>query len=174
MTAMNDTQTQTQSCPRLLFVACLIIALGAADLCAQKEAVTLKRESSPKKVHHSSDFGWIGGQDVTEEFTKLLESRGLKPGEELALDHRYRISGSHTLPDHFTLSTVKGAGFDVTDATKLKGNRPLLELGDGNTLRNLTITYLDTPELGPTGEEPGVTFAKRLGIQAIGKDCSTK
>ena len=34
---------------------------------------------------------------------------------------------------------------DVTDASEPKGNRPLLELGDGNTLRNLTITYLDTP-----------------------------
>ena len=58
---------------------------------------------------------------------------------------------------------------DVTDAAEPKGNRPLLELDDGSTLRNLTITYLHTPELGPSGEEPGVTFTKRLGIQAAGK-----
>ena len=124
---------------------------------------------APSKVHRSAEFGWTEDQDITEGFAKLLQDGTLKAGEELVLDHRYRISGSHALPDNFTLSAVKGAGFDVTDATEPKGNRPLLELGDGNTIRNLTITYLDTPELGPTGEEPGVNFTKRLGIQAADK-----
>jgi hypothetical protein len=121
-------------------------------------------------VHHSSDFGWEADQNVTEAFAALLNDGTLTAGEELVLDHTYRISGGRTLPDNFTLSAVKGAGLAVTDATvNHKGGRPLLELGDGCTLRNLTITYLNTPELGPTGEKPGVTFSKRVGIVARGK-----
>jgi hypothetical protein len=121
-------------------------------------------------VYHSSDFGWEADQEVTRAFARRLESGNLQAGDELVLDHTYRISGSHTLPDNFTLSAVKGAGLDVTDAARPKNNRPLLELSDSSTLRNLTITYLNTPELGPTGEERGVTFTGRLGIQARGKN----
>jgi len=120
-------------------------------------------------VLHSSDLGWTANQDVTEEFAALLASGKLKAEHEFVLDHTYRISGSHALPDGITISAVKGAGFEVTDAVGLKGDKPLLELGDGTTLRNLTITYLNTPPLGPTGEERGVTFTTRLGIQATGK-----
>jgi hypothetical protein len=127
------------------------------------------QQARPPKVYHSSDFGWTATQDVSEDFAKLLESGRLKAGEELILDHTYRISGSHALPEHFTLSAVKGAGFDVTDAAKPKNNQPLLELGNGSTLRNLTITYLNTPKLGPTGEKHEVHFTRRLGIQARGK-----
>ena len=123
----------------------------------------------PSRVHRSSDFGWAADQDVTEPFAKLLANGTLKAGEELVLDHTYRISGSYRLPDNFILSAVKGAGFDVTDAVRFKGDRPLLELGNATTLRNLTITYLNTPPLGPTGEKRGVTFTGRLGIQARGK-----
>lgn len=166
---MNISLPQMKSSPRSFLTICLMTAFGATGLCTQEEAVTREREARQIRVRHSSDFGWTADQDVTEQFAVLLESGKLKPNEELVLDHKYRISGSHTLPDAFTLSAVKGAGFDVTDTKVLKGNRPLLELGDGNTLRNLTITYLDTPKLGPTGEEPGVTFTKRLGIQANGK-----
>jgi len=39
-----------------------------------------------------------------------------------------------------------GAGFEVTDA-KTNG-KPLLELGNRTTLHNLTIIYMNTPELG--------------------------
>ena len=113
-----------------------MIILAVLALSAAAPAQTVKVATT----HRSSDLGWAANQDVTEAFSTLLDSGMLKAGEELVLDHRYRISGSHSLPDGFTLSAVKGAGFDVTDATELKGNRPLLELGDGNTLRNLTIT----------------------------------
>ena len=51
----------------------------------------------PTKVHHSSDFGWEAGQDVTEPFAELLKSGKVKAGEELVLDHTYRISGSHRM-----------------------------------------------------------------------------
>lgn len=121
------------------------------------------------EVHRSSDFGWTADQDVTEVFEKLLTNGTLKPGDELVLDDTYRISGNHALPDDIALSAVKGAGFDVTDAAEPKNNRPLLELGNNNTLRNLTITYLNTPKLGPTGEKHGVTFTRRQGIHAYGK-----
>lgn len=120
-------------------------------------------------VYRSSELGWEADQDITRAFVGLLESGKLGAGDELVLEHTYRISGSHEFPDNFTLSAVKGAGFDVTDAAEPKNNRPLLELGNDNTLRNLTITYLNTPELGPTGEKRGVTFTGRLGIQARGK-----
>mgnify|MGYP006285553377 FL=1 len=119
------------------------------------------------KVYHSSDFGWEADQDVTEEFPALFEAEKLGKGDELVLEHTYRISGTHQLPDNFTLSAVKGAGFDVTDAMERRG--AFLELGSGNTLRNLTITYLDTPPLGPTGQEHWVDFASNRGISAVGK-----
>ena len=121
------------------------------------------------EVYRSSNLGWTADQNVTGAFGKLLKDGPLGPGDELVLDHTYRISGHHILPDNITLSAVKGAGFDVTDAVEPKNNRPLLELGNHNTLRNLTITYLDTPKLGPTGEERGVTFTSRQGIHAYGK-----
>ena len=118
------------------------------------------------KVYHSSDFGWEAGQNVSRAFGQLLKDGMLKAGDELILEHTYKISGNHVLPDNITLSAVKGAGFDVTDAAEPKNNRPLLELGNKDTLRNLTITYLDTPPLGPTGEKHEVNFTRRLGIQA--------
>jgi hypothetical protein len=120
-------------------------------------------------VHHSGELGWTEGQDITDTFATLRKDRTLKPGDELVLDHTYRISGSHAVPGGITISAVKGAGFDVTDAVNFKGSRPLLDLGNGTTLRNLTITYLNTPPLGPTGEERGVTFTGRVGIQASEK-----
>jgi hypothetical protein len=121
------------------------------------------------ETYRSSDLGWTADQDVTEAFDELLTDGTLKTGDELLLQHTYKISGSRQLPDNFILSAVKGAGFDVTDAAEPKNNRPLLELGNDNTLRNLTITYLDTPPLGPTGEKHEVNFTRRLGIQARDK-----
>ena len=136
---------------------------------AEVEGKPRGQRPRPAGVRHSADLGWAAGQDVTESFATLLASGKLKAGTELVLDHTYRISGSHELPDRFTLSAVKGAGFDVTDAARPPGSRPLLELGDRNTLRNLTITYLETPPLGPTGEKHEVNFTRRVGIQARGK-----
>jgi hypothetical protein len=117
-------------------------------------------------VHHSSDFGWAADQDVTEDLAKLLESGKLKSGDEFVLDHTYRISGTHELPDHFTLSAVKGAGFEVTDA---KDRCNFLVLGNNNTLHNLTITYLNTPKLGGRSIRHGKDFFDKRGINASGK-----
>ena len=68
-------------------------------------------------VHHSTDFGWKANQDVTEQFTKLLQDGTLKAGDELVLDHTYRLNimsnSPRTLPANFTLSAVKGGGFAV-------------------------------------------------------------
>jgi len=150
-------------------LAWLMVVLGTRGLRAENEVTTPRKASTPAKSHHSSAFGWTANQDVTEDFAKLLGSGKLKAGEELILDHRYRISANHTLPDRFTLSAVRGAGFDVTDAANPKSGRPLLELGNHNTLRNLTISYLNTPKLGPTGEKHEVNFTRRIGIQANGK-----
>ena len=145
----------------LTFVKCFLIL----------SAVTLSEaeERKPARIHRSSDFGWKADQDVTEAFQQLLESGELKPGDEMRLQHTYRIAGSHSLPDNFTLSAVKGAGFDVTDAAEPNNNRALLDLGSGNVLRNLTITYLNTPPLGPSGEKHEVNFTRRLGIWARDK-----
>jgi hypothetical protein len=142
----------------MIVLAVLALATGASA-----------HQAKVAKIHRSSDFGWAAHQDVTESFARLLEDGQLKQGEELVLEHKYRICGSFSLPDNFTLSAVNGAGFDVTDAVEPKSSRPLLELGDGCTLRNLTITFLNTPPLGPTGEKHGVNFTRRLGIQARNK-----
>ena len=119
-------------------------------------------------VRHASDLGWSPGQDVTSKLDALLGSGILGPGDELVLDHTYRISGTHQLPDDFTLSAIQGAGFDVTDAHT---NKDLLRLGHRTTLRNLTLTYLNTPALGPKGTNPvrHEDFTNRIGIYASGK-----
>jgi len=119
-------------------------------------------------VHRSSEFGWAADREVTEELAKLLESGKLRSGDELVLDHTYRIRGTHELPDNFTLSAVKGAGFEVTDAKS--NGRPFLELGHSNTLHNLTITYMNTPELGGRSYKHGLDFFDKRAINASGKN----
>lgn len=101
-------------------------------------------------TYHSSDFGWKADQDVTQDLTKLLEDGGLKAGDELVLDTTYRIDimskNKRTLPASFTLSAVKGAGFDVYGFSQLSTPpNPVLDLGDGNTLRNVTINCEGVP-----------------------------
>jgi len=122
-------------------------------------------------IHHSSDLGWVAGQDISAEFAALCSGGTIAAGDELKLDHTYRISGTHQLPDDFVLSAVKGGGFDVTDAVSDK-NRTFLILGNRTTLRNLTITYLGTPVLGPdacTNPTRGVHFYPMTGITASEK-----
>jgi hypothetical protein len=124
-------------------------------------------------VYHSSDLGWVAGQDVSVQFARAVSGRSgsIEAGVELRLDHTYRISGTHRLPDDFILSAVKGGGFEVTDAVSDQ-DRIFLVLGDRTTLRNLTITYLATPPLGPvagTNPKRGVHFYPMVGITAAGK-----
>ena len=122
-------------------------------------------------VHRSSDLGWTAGQDISMQFAALLNGGTIKNSDELKLDHTYRISGTHQLPDDFILSSVRGGGFDVTDAVSDK-NRTFLVLGNRTTLRNLTITYLNTPKLGSdAGTNPtrGKHFYPMIGITASGK-----
>lgn len=119
------------------------------------------------KTVYSSDLGWKEGEDTTTKFKSLLSTQGVKGGDELVLDHAYRISGTYKLPDGFTLSAKKGAGFEVTDA-KTNG-KPLLELGNKTALHNLTIVYLNTPELGGRSYKHGVDFFDKRAISASGK-----
>ena len=121
------------------------------------------------KTFRSTELGWVKGQDVTESFEQFLTKGTFKSGDALRLEHTYRLAGNHLLPDNFTLTAVNNAGFDVIDAVDPKSNRALLELGDGTTVRNLTIKYLNTPPLGPTGGKHGVHFTKRIGIEARDK-----
>lgn len=116
--------------------------------------------------YHSSALGWTAGEDVTTAFAGLFDST-LGSGDELILDDIYEIGGTHQLPDDFTLSAVKGAGFDVIDATPDNGSTFLL-LGNRTVLRNLTITYVGTPAVGPQGTNPtrGVDFFPRTGVAA--------
>jgi hypothetical protein len=136
----------------ILFFACLVGATAA-------RATT----------HHSSELGWSAGQDVTDELAEFLADTAAA-GDELRLEHTYRVSGTHQLPDDFTLSAAPGGGFDVTDAASDQ-HRAFLHLGHGNTLRGLTITYLDTPEPGPRGTHPerGVDFYPMNGITITDK-----
>jgi hypothetical protein len=166
---MQHTSAETKSFLWFWCTAWLIVRAGAGSLPGQDGAVISIKKSAQVEIHHSGDFGWTAHQDVSEALDALLASGMIAAGHELVLDHTYRINGSHVLPDEVTLSAVKGAGFEVTDAAETKNNRPLLELGNNTTLRNLTITYLNTPKLGPTGEKRGKTFTSRLGIQAVGK-----
>jgi len=126
-----------------------------------------QKTAGERTVHRSKDLGWKANQDVTKEFSKLLTDGTLKAGDELVLDHKYRIRGSYVLPANVTLSAVQGGGFDVTDARE--NQRPLLTLDNSDTLNNLTITYLNTPELGGRGIRHGVDFLDKQAISASGK-----
>ena len=106
---------------------------------------------------------------MAESFAGLLNTKKLKAGDELHLEHRFQIWGGLELPDDFTISAIKGAGFDVTDGGKPKSGRPLFKLGQRNSLLNLTLNYLHAPPLGPTGEKMHVNYTHRLGILAQGK-----
>jgi len=136
-----------------------IVIAVAVGLCCASEL--------DAKTVHSSDLGWKAGEDITAKLRSLLGTKAVNGGDELVLDHMYRISGSYRLPENFTLSAKKGAGFEVTDA-KTNG-RPLLELGNRTTLNNLTIVYLNTPELGGRSYRHGVDFFDKAGISASGK-----
>jgi hypothetical protein len=129
-------------------------------------ALAVETSAGERTVYHSQDFGWKAGQDITQAFGKLLKEGELKTGEELVLDHSYRISGTHALPDGFTLTAKEGAGLEVTDA---KANRPLFVLGNKTALRNLTILYLDTPEMGGRSYKHGIDFFDKKAITASGK-----
>jgi len=128
-----------------------------------------------RTVHQSTDFGWEANQDVTEAFTKLLEDGTLKAGDELVLKHTYRINlgnrkRARVLPANFTLSAVKGAGFNVYGLTQEnKAPLPVLELGDRNTLRNLSIVCEGVPTkvLAPSR---GAKYFRELTIFAKEKD----
>ena len=143
----------------LLALACL----SFPNLCFASDS---DHRSTGRKIYDSKELGWKPKQNVSSAFSKFLKSGMLKQGDELRLRETYRIEGSHKLPDGITLSATKGAGFEVTDP---KNNRALLELGNGSTLRNLSITFLDTPPLGPTGGKHGVHFTKRIGVLAKNK-----
>ena len=123
-------------------------------------------------ARHSSNLGWAAGQDVSTRFAAFLSNGTIEARDELRLDHTYRISGTHQLPDDFILSAVQGGGFDVTDAVSDQ-NRTFLVLGNRTTLRNLTITYLHTPALGrDAGTNPTrrVHFYPMVGITGSGKN----
>ena len=126
-------------------------------------------------VHHSSDFGWKPNQDVTEQFTRALTDGTLKAGDELFLDHSYRIDimkegCRRILPDNFTLSAARGAGFDVDGLTQEHdAPPPVLELGNRNTLRNLTIVCEGVPTkiFAPKRH---AKFFRAVAVSARGKD----
>ncbi len=143
---------------------------GASQASNPNQATSLTKKTAEATVHHSSKLGWKSGADVSQSFATLLTNGTINPGDELIVEDSYRIAGHLQLPDRFTISAVKGAGFDVADAVKPKiGKKALLQLGDRNTLRNLTIKYLNTPPLGPTGERHEVNFTSRVGVAARGK-----
>ena len=127
---------------RTILASIALLALGVSTWATE----TTK---GGRTVHHSADFGWTANQDVTEQFTKLLTDGTLKAGEELVLDHTYRIDGQsknrRVLPANFTLSAVKGAGFEVVNLPGKGVGPTVLELGDRNTLRNLSITCVGVP-----------------------------
>ena len=149
-------------------------ALALIAVLALSTSIWAAETKGGRTVHHSTDFGWKANQDVTEQFTKLLQDGTLKAGEELVLDHTYRLNimsnSPRTLPANFTLSAVKGGGFAVYGFSQETNARvPVLELGDRNTLRNLTITCEGVPSkiVAPKRQ---ARFFKGTVITASGKE----
>ncbi|MEO1543580.1 MAG: hypothetical protein AAFR75_06130, partial [Pseudomonadota bacterium] len=121
-------------------------------------------------IRSQEDLGWTAGQDISDEFASLVGA--LRPGDTLVLEDMFRISGSnHQLPDDFTLTATKGGGFDIIDADT--NSNPLLRLGDGNTLDNVTIsTVSSTPDTGYSGNDAksGVDYVPGAVIAAFDVD----
>ncbi|MGJ8641202.1 MAG: right-handed parallel beta-helix repeat-containing protein [Opitutaceae bacterium] len=113
-------------------------------------------------IVRSSELGWSEGDDITFKIEEALNE-----GNELLLEHTYRIRLSHEFPDNFTLSAKKGAVLEVDDHGDSR--KSLFVLGSSNTLRNVKIRYLHSPPIGPTGEIRGFDFLSRVGIAANGK-----
>lgn len=127
--------------------------------------------TAPAAVFHSSKLGWRAGEDVTAAFEDFIKARPAGGEDELVLEHAFRIRGTHQLPDDFILTATDGGGFEVADATE-DNNQTFLFLGHRNVLRNLTITYLDTPRPSPTaGTSPtrGKNFFPKIGLCAKDK-----
>ncbi|SLN59277.1 hypothetical protein ROA7450_03067 [Roseovarius albus] len=103
-------------------------------------------------IFYSSDLGWKAGQDITKEFAAIANS--FKPGDTFVFDAMYDISGSNIeIPENFTLKgSTPGAGFNVTDTDA--NSRPLLELSDGTSLVDLTVTH----ESSSSGKSNKVTI----------------
>jgi hypothetical protein len=120
-------------------------------------------------VWHSSQFGWKAGQDISQQFASLAKGT-FKQGDTVILDHMYKIGGSGIqLPDNFTLAAVKGGGFDVQDTTH---GSPLISLGNGNKLDNLTVTHSKAPNTGYDGNNPaaGVDYHYGATFEIRGKN----
>jgi hypothetical protein len=120
-------------------------------------------------IWHSSDFGWTAGQDISKPFAALAKGT-FKPGDTVILDHMYKIGGSGIqLPDNFTLAAVKGGGFDVYDSAA--NSAPLISLGNGNKLDNLTVTHSKAPNTGYEGNNPaaGVDYHYGATFEINGK-----
>ena len=148
-----------------------VVSVGVALRCGHAGAETA---AGGRTIYRSTDFGWKANQDITEAFTTLLTDGTLRAGHELVLDHTYRINimskSPRVLPTNFTLSAVKGAGFAVFGfSQETNAPHPVLQLGDRNTLRNLTITCEGVPTkiLAPKRQ---AKYFRATVIYANGKD----
>lgn len=134
-------------------------------------------------VWRTSELGWKSGQDVSDELARLVEI-DLEPGDTLFLDGMYRVSGTGLrLPADFTLDAQPGGGFEIQDAASTRN--ALFELGDRNTLKNVTFAHVgantqkktisarnaddvivtDTKFVGDAGIFIDVVFSDNLTIQ---------
>ncbi|MCP5073640.1 MAG: hypothetical protein GY947_10155 [Rhodobacteraceae bacterium] len=121
-------------------------------------------------TYYSSDFGWSDGQDISDEFAALAENT-LQPGDTLVLESMYQISGENIqLPDDFTLSAVQGAGLDIVDTNA--HTDPLILMGDGGKIDNVTFTASESPDTGYEGThaESGVDFHTQTAVEVKGAD----
>ena len=121
-------------------------------------------------IIHSAGLGWTEGQDISEESAAIAET--FQPGDVFVLDHMYKISGRKIqLPDDFTLAGgTSGAGLDVYDTAT--NQSPLMQLGHGNWLADLTITHSTAPQTGTTSTNPkkGIDYHGKVTFSAIGAD----
>lgn len=119
-------------------------------------------------IIHSSDLGWAAGQDISDEFSAVVNT--LKPGDVFVFDHMYKISATDIqLPKNITLAGGSpGAGLDVL-GTKAH-DRPLIEIGDSSTLVDLTVTHSDTKRGEAEGNNGATINAEGNNIQIL--NCS--
>ncbi len=110
-------------------------------------------------IIHSSDLGWKANQDISKEFATLAKT--FKPGDTFVFDHMYKISGRDIdLPNNFTLAGgTPGAGINIIDSAT--NTHALMELGNANTLIDLTVTHSNTPNND---------YVNKISIAANGKD----
>ena len=119
------------------------------------------------EVIKTRDLGWVAGQDVTQQLEALFEQNQVVSGDTLVFSDRYDVQSDTNieLPENITLAGAYfGAGLSVRN-TEPNMRNGIFNLGDNNTLFNITFEYKETLTVPPLSE--GITNEGKSNTRAL-------